>query len=238
MAAKIVVMKDNQPVQEFVLEKESTVVGRQKECDISIADPSVSGVHARILQRDGKYQIKDMSSTNGVHVKGKRIERHTLKSGDIVVVGEHQLKFVEGLFAARGALKGEKKAATKAATPPPARVTPQIDEPQTDTSQAEPDDIDAHLLILTGKNKYQRIELTEQLTSIGVPGIQMAAVSQRRQGHYIVHVDGGKEANRVPQVNGEPIGFNSRRLEHGDRIEVADIEMRYVLSDVTVIGVT
>jgi hypothetical protein len=67
------------------------------------------------------------------------------------------------------------------------------------------------------------------MTTIGVPGIQVAAVSRRPQGHFIIHVDGGKEKARVPLVNGEPIGFKSHKLEDKDKIEVADTKMEYRL---------
>ena len=65
------------------------------------------------------------------------------------------------------------------------------------------------------------------MTTVGEPGIQVAAVSKRPQGHFIIHVDGGKEKDKVPLVNGEPTGFKSRKLEPGDVIEVADIQMEY-----------
>jgi ribosome-associated protein YbcJ (S4-like RNA binding protein) len=40
-------------------------------------------------------------------------------------------------------------------------------------------------------------------------------------------VDGGKDKDKVPMVNGEPTGFKSRKLIDGDEIEVAGIEMEY-----------
>lgn len=220
MLGKIVVMKDSTILKEIVLSKESTVIGRKKECDISVTDSAVSGVHGRVLRVGDKYQIKDMSSTNGIHLHGRRIQQQILKDGDIILVGEHQLKFVEGKFVDTSTLEipnPVKKKSDKAAPP-----TSPIEQP-------------ASLLILSGRNKNQQIDLTEPLTSVGVPGIQVAAISQRPQGHFIVHVDGGKDRNRVPTVNGDPIGFRSRKLEHGDKIEVADIEMEYLLSDITVI---
>ena len=47
------------------------------------------------------------------------------------------------------------------------------------------------------------------------------------QGHFIIHVDGGK--GKVPLVNGEPTGFKARKLEHDDEIEVAGILMEYTV---------
>lgn len=83
------------------------------------------------------------------------------------------------------------------------------------------------LKVLSGKQAGEKIPLVEALTTIGEPGIQVAAVSRRLQGHFIIHVDGGKDRERVPLVNGEPTGFRSRKLEAGDKIEVAGIEMEY-----------
>ena len=81
--------------------------------------------------------------------------------------------------------------------------------------------------MISGANACDRIELKEALTSIGEPGVQVAAVSKRPKGHYIIHVDGGKNKDKVPLVNGEPTGFKSRKLEPGDIIEVAGIQMEY-----------
>lgn len=222
MAAKIIVMKNNEAVEEFVLNKEYMVIGRKQACDIRIMDNAVSGVHARILQLGDKYRIEDMGSTNGVFIKGQRIQQRMLQNKDIILVGEHRLIFVEGEFEAVAPSK----------TRQPAQKKPVDVAPQTPTDQP------AYLMILTGKDEHQQIDLTEPLTSIGKAGIQVAAISQRRQGHFIIHVDGGNDRNRVPLVNGEAIGFKSRKLEHGDKIEVAGVEMEYRLSDVNTIRVT
>ena len=88
-------------------------------------------------------------------------------------------------------------------------------------------DIDGYLKIVKGDEAGELVKLDDALTTIGVPGIQVAAVSKRPQGHFIIHVDGGKDRNKTPVVNGEPIGFKSRKLEVGDLIEVADIQLEY-----------
>ncbi|MFT5211265.1 MAG: hypothetical protein ACI9CE_003004 [Flavobacterium sp.] len=71
--------------------------------------------------------------------------------------------------------------------------------------------------------------LVSGLTAIGESGIQIAAMSKRPQGHFIIHVDGGKDKNKVPSVNGESIGFKSHKLKLGDIIEVAGNQMEYYI---------
>ncbi|MBV1877076.1 MAG: FHA domain-containing protein [Pseudomonadales bacterium] len=89
--------------------------------------------------------------------------------------------------------------------------------------------LDGFLQVISGENSGEKIRLQVGLTTIGEPGVQIAAVSKKPQGHFIIHVDGGKDKHRVPLVNGEPTGFKSRKLESGDKIEVAGVEMEYIL---------
>jgi hypothetical protein len=72
------------------------VIGRSRECDITIADPNVSRRHAVIKQEDGGYWIVDLGSTNGVEVNGKRVERARLEHDDVILLGTTELRFDRG----------------------------------------------------------------------------------------------------------------------------------------------
>jgi len=39
--------------------------------------------------------IEDLNSTNGIFVQGKRVRRHNLNDGDIVVIGKHEILYVD-----------------------------------------------------------------------------------------------------------------------------------------------
>jgi hypothetical protein len=75
------------------LAKPKVVVGRSRECDITISDPNVSRRHAEIRRENGAYWIVDLNSTNGVEVNGKRIDRARLEHSDRIVLGQTELKF-------------------------------------------------------------------------------------------------------------------------------------------------
>jgi hypothetical protein len=75
------------------LSKPQVVVGRSRECDITISDPNVSRRHAEVRREDGSYWIVDLNSTNGVEVNGKRIERARLTHSDRIVLGQTELTF-------------------------------------------------------------------------------------------------------------------------------------------------
>ncbi len=240
MATKFVLLKDNQPVQQFVLSKELTVIGRQSDSDILIEDPAVSSRHAEVKVVGENYLIFDAGSTNGVHIKGQRIKQRILKHEDVVTIGEHQLKFYYDANATivtttkAEQVNGKPPSAedpvrkSKEAAPPAKAKTPAQVDKQEKARQLS----NAFLRVLSGKDIDKKIRLNEALTTIGVPGVQMAAVSMRPQGHFIIHVDGGKDKSKVPLVNGEPTGFKSRQLEDGDNIEVAGIEMQYELTSI------
>lgn len=48
-------------------------IGRAAGCAVSIDDPLVSQLHARLFRRDGQYFIEDLGSTNGTFVNRKRV---------------------------------------------------------------------------------------------------------------------------------------------------------------------
>ncbi|HET7540821.1 MAG TPA: FHA domain-containing protein [Polyangiaceae bacterium] len=71
------------------------VVGRGEECEVSINHPSVSRVHAEIQPLgDGRYEIVDRESANGVRVNGVELPRTLLDARDVIELGDVILKFI------------------------------------------------------------------------------------------------------------------------------------------------
>lgn len=69
-------------------------IGRSDECDIALNDPSVSRVHAVIDVEGASPTLRDLSSTNGTFVNGKRVQRESLRDGDDVRFGNTRLRFL------------------------------------------------------------------------------------------------------------------------------------------------
>lgn len=71
-----------------------TVIGRRAKCQITIDDPTVSGVHVEVRKGKKGWWLLDLNSTNGVLVKGKKIEKAILiKPGLVFSVGTHEFEF-------------------------------------------------------------------------------------------------------------------------------------------------
>ena len=73
---------------------ESTVIGRQADCNIHIEDATVSGRHARLDQNEGAWQLVDLGSTNGVYLNGKTIDTIELQDGSTFSLGTHTFEFL------------------------------------------------------------------------------------------------------------------------------------------------
>jgi hypothetical protein len=56
--------------------------------------------------------------------------------------------------------------------------------------------------------------------------VQVAAITRRAEGYFIVHVDSGRE-NDFPLVNGAAIGPQARRLRDNDVIQLAGVKMGF-----------
>ena len=78
------------------LTKRTVVLGRSRDCDITLNDPNVSRRHAEIRQEDAGYWIVDLGSTNGIEVNGRRVDRAKLTDADRIVLGKTDVTFERG----------------------------------------------------------------------------------------------------------------------------------------------
>ncbi|NBR04743.1 MAG: FHA domain-containing protein [Planctomycetes bacterium] len=64
------------------LTRDLTVVGRKEDCDLRLDHKSVSKFHCVIVKMENTLLLRDLGSTNGTLVNGKKIRRATLKNND------------------------------------------------------------------------------------------------------------------------------------------------------------
>ncbi|MFQ5983776.1 MAG: hypothetical protein ACE5KS_10445, partial [Woeseiaceae bacterium] len=87
----------------------------------------------------------------------------------------------------------------------------------------------AKLQVLSGAFAGRELELTKALTTLGRPGVQVAAITRRAEGYFIVHVESGEEGD-YPLVNGQPIGAQARKLSDNDVVQLAGVKMGFFSS--------
>ena len=77
-----------------LLGSEGAVLGRSREADMVIDDPNVSRKHAEVRPSGGSWIVRDLGSTNGVKVNGRRIQGpQSLKRGDVIELGTARVTF-------------------------------------------------------------------------------------------------------------------------------------------------
>jgi hypothetical protein len=95
--AKIIIRFQNQTVAEHPLRAGFNEIGRLAKNSIRIDNPGISRHHAVILgDAGGKlFVVEDLQSLNGTYVNKRRVQKHLLRAGDVVTLGQHSLEFVE-----------------------------------------------------------------------------------------------------------------------------------------------
>jgi len=66
----------------------TTTIGRKKNCDILIDNLTISSHHASITNEGGEFYIQDHESTNGIFVNDIKVNKKTIKNGDIIRLGK------------------------------------------------------------------------------------------------------------------------------------------------------
>jgi FHA domain-containing protein len=79
-----------------ILGSGGAVLGRSRDCDVVVRDENVSRRHAEVRPSGGAWIVRDLGSTNGVKVNGRRIDgAQSLRPGDRIEVGVSSLTFEE-----------------------------------------------------------------------------------------------------------------------------------------------
>jgi hypothetical protein len=211
-------------------------IGRKTDNDIHIDNLAVSGTHAKILTILNDSFIEDLDSTNGTYINGRKINKHALKNGETITIGKHELKYVneptytdtfEKTMIIRPDAEGMPEQDQTGTNLEKHIGKIASDLASTGTGSTE-DTGTANLKFINGANSGKDLELTKILTTLGKPGVQVAAITRRPTGYYLIAVDAASSPSN-PLVNGVEIGKQAQPLKHGDKVEVAGVKMIFSL---------
>jgi pSer/pThr/pTyr-binding forkhead associated (FHA) protein len=227
--ARLILSLDGAVLAEYNMNKERYTIGRLPDNDIRIDNPAVSGHHSLIINILNDSFLEDLNSTNGTYVNGKLIKKHALQHGDVITAGHHQLRFVEEDEAVQDDF--EKTMVIQPSARPVDKIRAATgDAAATGARRAlangAPVLKKAKLQVLSGAFAGRELELTKALTTLGRPGVQVAAITRRSEGFFIVHVD-AEGTDNFPLVNGAPIGAQARKLADNDVIQLAGVKMGF-----------
>jgi general secretion pathway protein A len=96
LLSKLVLSCDGKAIGELHLVPGRKVIGRTPDNDLQIDSKFISRHHCQFVTGgDGSTVIEDLNSTNGIVIHGKRVRRHTLRDGDVIAMGQHELLYVD-----------------------------------------------------------------------------------------------------------------------------------------------
>lgn len=214
---KMIVSIDGVVIKEVQLTKDRTSLGRRPYNDIVIDNLAVSGEHAVLQMSGNEVYLEDLNSTNGTYVNGKAVKKLLLQNSDTVEIGKYKIKYVNEAAPAGFEKTMVIKAGSAGLVPPAPAGAPAA---PVDTGG----NLSAAIKVMSGAAAGREVALVKVVTTIGKPGVAVAAITKRPQGFVVAHVEGAGK----PTLNGAPIGAEPVVLKNGDVLELAGTQMQFV----------
>jgi pSer/pThr/pTyr-binding forkhead associated (FHA) protein len=232
---KMIVSIDGVVIKEVQLTKDRTTLGRRPYNDIVIDNLAVSGEHAVLQLTGNEVFLEDLNSTNGTYVNGKAVKKQLLQNNDTVEIGKYKIKFIN---EAPGATFEKTMIFKPGMVPPMPPKAPApaggagnapAGAPAAATAAARPDAVagsggTASIKVLSGAAAGREVPLVKVVTTIGKPGVAVAAITKRSHGFVVAHVEGSNK----PTLNGSAIGPEPVTLKNGDMLELAGTQMQFL----------
>lgn len=216
---KVIVSIDEVVIKEVQLTKERTTLGRRPYNDIVIDNLAVSGEHAVFQMAAGQTVVEDLNSTNGTYLNGRAVKKQALNNGDSVEIGKYKIKYVADVADNFDKTMVVRSRPTAPEAAPASGYSTQAADSSFGAFQAS-------IKVLSGAAAGREVPLTKVVTTIGKPGVAVAAITRRQTGFVVHHVEGAGN----PTLNGAVISSTPLPLKNGDVIELAGTQMQFVLA--------
>ncbi|RZL68396.1 MAG: FHA domain-containing protein [Variovorax sp.] len=212
---KVIVSIDGVVIKEVTLAKDRTSLGRRPYNDIVIDNLAISGEHAVLHMIGADVYLEDLNSTNGTYVNARAVKKQALEHNDVIEVGKYKIRYLTGAAVAESAM------ARTQLLSPNSDLIPLSSAPTVSAPLGAPTGA-AVIRVLSGAGAGRELSLQKVVTTIGKPGVAVAAVTRRIQGYVVAPIDGGTT------LNGEPLGTEAVALQDGDLLELGGTRMQFV----------
>jgi hypothetical protein len=138
-----------------------------------------------------------------------------LQNNDTVEIGKYKIKYINEL---PGANYDKTVIMKPGAIPAPAETGAGA------PAGTELGHVKGAIKVLSGAAAGREVPLVKVVTTIGKPGVAVAAITKRPHGFVVAHVEGGNK----PTLNGAAIGQEPVALKNGDMLELAGTQMQFV----------
>jgi len=226
MPGKLELSFNSNRLDDFVLDKEIMTIGRKDDNDIRIENLAVSGHHAKLLTIFDDSFLEDLESTNGTYVNGQPVTKHPLKHGDVIVIGKHELRYLnESISTGEDDKTVLIRRHSGLNAPPSTNRNKTVNMPESAVADVSA----AKLQILNGKGAGKELALQKPSVKLGKSGAEIIQINKRPDGHFIVSLDRENE-NSLLMINGEAVGARAVKLNNHDVIEINKLKIEYYLA--------
>jgi pSer/pThr/pTyr-binding forkhead associated (FHA) protein len=82
---------------DFRLDDTLTLVGRDRGCEVCLDSSRVSRRHCCLAFGNTGVMVRDVGSTNGTRINGRRVEKGSLQAGDVLTIAHlrYRLSFLD-----------------------------------------------------------------------------------------------------------------------------------------------
>ena len=160
--------------------------------------------------------LEDLGSTNGTYVNGRLVKKQALSDGDEIIIGKYKLVF----YSAEASKQASEASLLESNTDIPSEAG----EAEVGENQNS-----AIIEVKNGAKAGQILPIQKPVTTLGRPGIQIAAIMKKPEGYFFMHIESEDDNNR-PRHNQSEIGEEPVMLKSGDNLTVAGINVEFMLS--------
>ncbi len=152
MEVVLVMFKDDEQ-RRFEINPQRTIIGRRQDCDLRIPTRDVSRRHCEIVpgEKRGEVLLRDLGSSNGTYVNGKRVTETVLHPGDRLTIGP--VTFVVQINGEPAEIKPEDAA-------------PLLGEEERDVTPTQPDGVDTDEILDLGDIDFELDDPTSAIEAI------------------------------------------------------------------------
>jgi pSer/pThr/pTyr-binding forkhead associated (FHA) protein len=94
--ARLVVLSEGFTGLSHELNVEKTTIGRLEDNLFSLGEPSISSHHCELVRQGDDFLVRDLNSTNGTFINGEQIKESVLKPGQILRLGQIEIRLESG----------------------------------------------------------------------------------------------------------------------------------------------
>ncbi|MFV1996383.1 MAG: FHA domain-containing protein [Acidiferrobacterales bacterium] len=224
--SKFIIKFNGEVVDHIDIEQGDMKIGRRSGLEIHLDNLSVSGEHANVFTIGEDSFVEDLGSTNGTLVNNRKITKHHLKNGDVIIIGKHDLVFVSNSADDISPTVSADDFAKTVIINPGAMPSPASEKVPASTAKqpASNKTKKGAIFVLSGSNSGKRIDIVKKVTSLGRAGKRAGTITDGSEGYTLAPSSGSDES---PTLNGRPVPASGVLLKNGDIIEVAGTRLQF-----------